>query len=94
MKAKSINNNCCEVGRILTIKIIILIGILLIDIHVIYSQNTDNLINERNIRNAILGNAWFSEDDLEHFDLNNDEAINISDLIYYLSNKKNYISFL
>jgi len=93
MKAKSINRNFSEMGRILSIGIIIL-GILLIDIHVINSQNTDNLINERNIRNAILGNAWFSEDDLEYFDLNNDEAINISDLIYYLSNKKNYISFV
>ena len=77
-----------------TIIYVLFISISLFNIQNVFSQNTENIITERNLRNAILGSAWFSESDLEILDLNNDDDINISDLIYYLFNQKDYISFI
>jgi len=80
--------------KVLTILFILMIGISLIDIQATFSQNTDSIINERNLRNAILGKTWFSDNDLNQLDLNDDAVINVSDLIYYLFNRKDFISFI
>ena len=80
--------------KILTIVLIVMIGISLLDIQATFAQNTENIINERNLRNAILGKTWFSDTDLDQLDLNDDSVINVSDLVYYLFNRKNFISFV
>jgi len=77
-----------------TIIYVLFISISLFNIQDVFSQNSETIITERNLRNAILGNAWFSENDLEMLDLNKDDHINISDLIYYIFHQKDYVSFI
>jgi len=53
-----------------------------------------SIINERNLRNAILGNTFFSQEELNNLDLNHDKTIDISDVIFFLKNKEKFVPII